>query len=267
MLDIDGFCEFKRDEERCERTIDQYRHSIEQFIEITGGELTKQNMLAYKNFLLENRAPKTAQLRVCAMNLYCDWANRPECKVRRVKTQKQSSVQNVISVEDYRKMLDGLERDGNIEGYWTIEFLAKTGVRCSELAKLQKCCLRDGFQVLHSKGKMRKILIPDSLIERSIGYFEQKPGDYLFTSKSGKPLDNSGIYHRVRHYGKLYGIPKEVCHPHSFRHLFAKQFLAHDGNLSLLSDILGHESVATTAIYTRLSDSEQKKRIDKAVMW
>ena len=66
---------------------------------------------------------------------------------------------------------------------------------------------------------------------------------------------------------KKYGIPKEVAHPHSFRHLFAIEFLKNNNNIALLADLLGHESVDTTAIYLRLSAQEQKKQFNMAMDW
>ena len=64
-----------------------------------------------------------------------------------------------------------------------------------------------------------------------------------------------------------YGIRKEVLHPHAFRHFYAIQFLKHNKNIALLADLLGHESVDTTAIYLRLSAEEQKAQFNDAMKW
>lgn len=64
-----------------------------------------------------------------------------------------------------------------------------------------------------------------------------------------------------------YGIPKEVLHPHSFRHFFAIEFLRRNQNVSLLADLLGHSTVNTTMIYLRMSQEQQKRMIDDAVVW
>ena len=75
------------------------------------------------------------------------------------------------------------------------------------------------------------------------------------------------ISSQIKKYGLKYGIREEVLHPHAFRHLFAILFLKQNKNIALLSDVLGHESLNTTAIYLRLSAAEQKKQIDKTVNW
>ena len=71
----------------------------------------------------------------------------------------------------------------------------------------------------------------------------------------------------LQKYAIKYGIDQKYMHPHSFRHLFAIEFLKRNNNLPLLADLLGHSSVATTAIYTRLTREEQQNALDDAVNW
>lgn len=58
-----------------------------------------------------------------------------------------------------------------------------------------------------------------------------------------------------------------VVYPHSFRHRFAKNFLEHYNDISLLADLMGHESIETTRIYLRRTSSEQQQIVDKVVVW
>ena len=64
-----------------------------------------------------------------------------------------------------------------------------------------------------------------------------------------------------------YNINPEAIHPHSFRHLFAINFLSRSNDLILLSDLLGHESVDTTRIYLQRSSKDQKRLISQVVDW
>lgn len=64
-----------------------------------------------------------------------------------------------------------------------------------------------------------------------------------------------------------YHIPPETVYPHSFRHRFAKNFLNKFNDISLLADLMGHESIETTRIYLTKSSLEQRKFIDKIVTW
>lgn len=58
-----------------------------------------------------------------------------------------------------------------------------------------------------------------------------------------------------------------MVYPHSFRHRFAKNFLSKCNDISLLADLLGHESIETTRIYLTKSTAEQRKIIDEIVKW
>ena len=94
---------------------------------------------------------------------------------------------------------------------------------------------------------------PQNLIQESREYFKTIDSVYLFPNRYGVRMSTSGISSQIKKYGLKYGIREEVLHPHAFRHLFAILFLKQNKNIALLSDVLGHESLNTTAIYLRLS--------------
>ena len=64
-----------------------------------------------------------------------------------------------------------------------------------------------------------------------------------------------------------YGIPESHLHPHAFRHRFALNFISVHKDISMLSDLLGHESIETTRIYLKKTADEQKNLIDLIVNW
>ena len=63
------------------------------------------------------------------------------------------------------------------------------------------------------------------------------------------------------------GTIQKSMYPHSFRHRFAKNFLEKFNDISLLADLMGHESIETTRIYLTKSTQEQRELIDKIVTW
>lgn len=263
---LESFREYLIEDEKSENTIDNYLYTADLFL-TKYGELNKKNMIAFKKFLIDNYSPKTAANRCVAINKFCNFKGKPECKVKSVKIHKSTTVENVITIEQCQKMLDGLKSDGNEKGYWMIMFLSRTGVRVSELIQMDKKCLKKGVFELWTKGKIRKILIPDRLIKESRSYFDSVEGEYLFPSKYGGRMTTRGVAENIKRWSKRYGIPEEVAHPHSFRHLFAKEFLKKNKNIALLSDLLGHESVDTTAIYLRMSEEEQREQFNKSMNW
>lgn len=76
-----------------------------------------------------------------------------------------------------------------------------------------------------------------------------------------------GISQQLKNYANKYGLNPKVVYPHSFRHLFAKNFLDKYNDISLLADLMGHESIETTRIYLRKTASEQQEIVDKIVTW
>lgn len=262
-------CEFEqylRNEEKSENTISNYKDSVKKYFSLYP-EISKQNMIKYKQWLLENFAPKTAANRCVAINQYCEFVGQTECKVKSIKIHKQNSVENVIAEEEYIYLLNCLKEQGREKDYWMVQFLAKTGARVSEFIRFERKHLETGKVQLWTKGKIREILIPDTLITESKDYFTGLPENkWMFPNRYGKQMSTRGVAEIINRFSK-YGIRKEVLHPHSFRHLYAIQFLKNNGNIALLADLMGHESVDTTAIYLRLSAQEQKRQFNNAMNW
>lgn len=263
---IEEFRLYLMDLERSENTIDNYIRSISIFFG-RYREVNKANMLDFKKWQLEKWTPKTANVRVVAMNQYCHFIGHSEYCVKGIKIHGSASVENVITLEEYNLLLDGLKNDGNERGYWMVKFLAKTGARVSEFIKLTKDSLESGYCEMWTKGKIRRIYIPQSLIEESKEYFSSQDSSYLFPSRYGKRMTERGVAQNVKKWAKKYGIRDEVAHPHSFRHLYAIEFLKNNSNVTLLADLMGHSSVNTTAIYLKLSKEEQMRQFNEASNW
>lgn len=252
--------------ERAENTIDGYVRSVEIFYQ-RYNEVSKKNMLDFKRWQLEKWKPKTAHNRIVALNQYCIFLGHPEFCVKGIKIHNSAAVENVITEEEYNRLLTGLKNDGNEKGYWMVKYLAKTGARVSEFIKLTKDSLETGYCEMWTKGKIRRIYIPNSLIEESKDYFRNSNSDLLFTNRYGNQLTTRGVSQNIKNWAKRYGVREEVAHPHSFRHLYAIEFLKHNSNIALLADLMGHSSVNTTSIYLRLSKEEQMRQFNEASNW
>ncbi|VRK04300.1 integrase/recombinase, phage integrase family [Streptococcus pneumoniae] len=102
-----------------------------------------------------------------------------------------------------------------------------------------------------------------SLVNFRIG---KTPG-YLFLNKFNEPITARGVAQQLKNYADKYKMNPKVIYPHSFRHLFAKNFLAKYNDIALLADLMGHESIETTRIYLRKTATEQQNIVDKIVNW
>lgn len=264
---LEAFREHLLECERSQNTIDNYMQSIKEFYR-RYNTLSKENLIKYKRDLFnEGKKPKTVHNRCVGMNQYCRFIGKPELCVKSVKIHQSTTVENVITLEEFNHLLACLEKDRDEKGYWMVKYLGKTGARVNEFTRLTKDGLNKGYCEMWTKGKIRRIYIPQNLIEESREYFDKVKGELLFPSRYGKEMTSRGVASRLNKMAEKYGIRKEVMHPHSFRHLYAIEFLEHNKNISLLSDLMGHSSVSTTSIYLKLSAEEQMKQFNEASNW
>ena len=234
------------------------------------GEITKQNLLAFKAVLVDKYKGKTVNLRIQGINKYLEFLGKDKLRLKYIKIQQKTYLENVISDADYEFFKTKLLKDENYEWYFIIRFLAATGARVSELIQFKYEHLTRGFIDLYTKsGKIRRIFIPKKLRTKAIGYYSSinRNNGYLFLNKEGKQITTRGIAHQLKALAEKYKMNLNVVYPHSFRHRFAKNFLEKRKDIALLADLMGHESIETTRIYLRKTSEEQQEIVDKLVDW
>ena len=232
-------------------------------------EITKSNLIEWKRGLLERMKPKSVNHYITAMSEYLKYIGSSALVLKKVKVQTQNTVENVISREEFDKLLKSLKHDGKMKMYYMCLFLGKTGARVSELRQFKKKDLLRGYAEIPTKGKFRRIYFCDSLRSEEVYSFFAgfKDEDFLFKNRYGEQITTRGIAQQLINYAYKYGINEKVMHPHSFRHFFAIEFLKRDSNISLLADLMGHSSINTTAIYLRLNKQQQIERLNNAMNW
>lgn len=266
---LDKFEKHLRQENLSENTISAYLLTIRMYQQLSG-EITKQNLLAYKGYLMETYKPKTVNLRIQAMNKYLDFIKKEKLRLSPVKIQQKNFLENVISDADYKFLKNSLKKDGNWEWYFVVRYLAATGARVSELIQIKVEHVFLGYFDMYSKGgKMRRLYIPKKLKEETEKWLNERgiTSGYLFLNRFGERITKRGISQQLKNYANKYGLNPKVVYPHSFRHRFAKNFLEKYNDISLLADLMGHESIETTRIYLRKTASEQQEIVDKIVTW
>ena len=179
-------------------------------------------------------------------------------------------MENVISNADYKFLKNQLKKDGNLEWYFVVWYLAATGARVSELIRIKIEHVQLGYFDLYSKGgKLRRLFIPKILREETLKWLGEtrRTSGYLFLNRYGNRITTRGISQQLKNYADKYGLDSKVVYPHSFRHRYAKNFLEKYNDIALLADLMGHESIETTRIYLRRTASEQQALVDKIVTW
>ena len=194
-----------------------------------------------------------------------------QLRIEHVRRGRRSFVENVISQADYLYLSRRLRELGELRWHFVVRFLAATGARVSELVQLRVEHVRRGFVDLYTKGnKQRRIYIPLTLRNEALAWIAQRGADIvgpLFVNYRGRCITPRGIGAMLRVWAQRLHLDPALVHPHAFRHRFAKNFLAVHTDLSLLADLLGHESIETTRIYLRQSSGEQRALVDRVVTW
>ena len=266
LIDIEGFKEYLLEEEMSKNTIESYIYGLKRYAE-RYDDINKQNVIEFKSYLIDNFKPQTINLRLTAIKRYCEYKKIP-IKVKHVKEAHKTYIENIISAEQFEKLCDGLEKDGNVRWLLYVKFLAKTGMRISEALKIRKKDVLKGEVIISTKDHYRKIYFPKSLIDDMKQYLDSiDDNQKVMLSYCGKALTSRGVSGALQRFATKYDIPKEVMHPHAFRHFFAIEFLKRNSNIALLADLLGHSNVNVTQLYLRQSQEQQRQAIDDAVDW
>ena len=220
--------------------------------------------------LVEKYKAKTINLRIQGINKYLEFLKKDKLKLKFIKLQQKSYLENVISNSDYEFFKNQLKKDNNKDWYFVVRFLGATGARVSELVQFKVEHVNVGYIDLYTKGgKIRRIFIAKRLQKEALLWLEEKQKEtgYIFCNKYGNRLTTRGIAHQLKELAIKYKMNPDVVYPHSFRHRFAKNFLEKCNDIALLADLMGHESIETTRIYLRRTSEEQQEIVNKVITW
>ena len=170
----------------------------------------------------------------------------------------------VLSVEEINQIVNRIDVS-TIEGQRNraiIEVLYGCGLRISELTGLRfsDMFLDEGFLKVEGKGsKQRLVPISPIAIQEMKNYLlyrkqlDAKKGseNIIFLSNRGTAISRIMVYHFIKEYAAMAGIKKNIS-PHTFRHSFATHLLEGGANIRAIQQMLGHEKITTTEIYTHL---------------
>lgn len=263
------FEQYLRRENMSDNSISSYLWTVDYFNSHYAA-LTKDNLLSYKGYLIENYKPKTVNSRIQAINKYLEFMQKEKLQLKQIKLQQKNFLENVISNADYMFLKNQLKKDGNLDWYFIVWFLAATGARVSELVQIKAEHVEIGYLDLYTKGgKLRRLYIPKKLRKEASKWLKDnnRTTGYIFLNRFGKRISTRGIAQQLKIFAKKYGIDPKVVYPHSFRHRYAKNFLEKYKDIALLADLMGHESIETTRIYLRATASEQQALVDKVITW
>jgi site-specific recombinase XerD len=266
---VTKFQKFLEKNELSDNTVQSYVWTVNNFL-MFHEKINKGNLLAYKGWMIEHYKPQTVNSRIQALNKYLEFIRKDRLKLRFIRIQQKSFLENVISNADYVFFKNQLKSDGLTEWYFIVWFLTATGARISELVQIKAEHVLAGYIDMYAKsGKVRRMYIPRILRSEALDWLKYTniSFGYIFRNSLGEQVCQRTIGRQLKLLASQYGLNIKVVYPHSFRHRFAKNFLEKFNDISLLADLLGHKSIETTRIYLRRTAGEQKRLIDKIVTW
>ncbi len=173
---------------------------------------------------------------------------------------------DVLSEEEVSRIIDSVDvsswqgaRDKAI-----LEVLYGCGIRVSEAVGLKISCLyfTEGFVRVIGKGNKERLVPMNEMAAESLkAYLDRRPepadtdsDDIVFLNRFGRPLSRQSMFKMIKVQALLADVRKEIS-PHTFRHSFATHLVEHGADLRVVQEMLGHESVTTTEIYTHIDSS------------
>ena len=255
-------------------TVRNYTHCLRSFLAyVTSLEsrptvraFRLKNISKFRKHLSESGvSPGTAYLYAVSLRSFAKWA-----LVRKYTTLSPTLIElpkirrktiKFLPVETIRMLIDSIDdlRDRAI-----LELMFATGLRVSELVALNRCQMAEEFEVVGKGGYSRLIFLSDKAQKAVRDYLDSRTDDHpaFFINRAGKRVSVRQIQLFLARYAVRAGITTPVS-PHMIRHSFATYLMDSGADLRSIQELLGHRSIATTQIYTHVSNKKLRQIYDK----
>ena len=187
--------------------------------------------------------------------------------------RKSKHLPTVLTLDEINRLMAAIDLSSN-EGHRNramLEMLYGSGLRVSELVnlRLSRIYLDEHYMLIEGKGSKQRLVPLSPVAEEWFGYWMQerstwplKPEskDIAFVNRYGRPLTRAMVFTIVRRLCETAGITKTVS-PHTLRHSFATHLLQNGADLRVIQQLLGHEDLATTEIYTHVDVQDLRRAV------
>ena len=254
-------------EEKSENTIEKYKRDARAFMSYLQGNLvTKDQVLAYKTYLIQNYAPRSVNSMLISLNRLFSFLDWDDVRVKTLKLQRQTYCpeEKELTKNEYERLVLTARRNGNERLELILQTICGTGIRVGELQFITVEAARKGEAVVSLKGKTREVCIVKKLRKILMDYarrngIEEGP---VFVTRSGKPICRTNIWREMKALCAQAAVSPEKVFPHNLRHLFARIFYRINKDIAKLADILGHASIETTRIYIVSTGAEHRRFLE-----
>lgn len=262
-----------------ENSLHAYRRDLENLCDFLGKRnrtLTSAQVGDFREYLHEQsrcgKSTRTVARRLAAIRVMLRFSlerksakileqlDRPKPEQSLPKILSRAQVNQLIAAPNPKSPL--FLRDVAI-----LELLYASGLRASELCGVKMRDLNASVGVVRVLGKgAKERIVPVggaamAAIERYLADCRPKlarnQDEYLFLSRTGRPLERIALWMLVEKYGRRSGILREVS-PHTLRHCFATHLIGGGADLRVVQELLGHSDISTTQIYTHVDQDRLK---------
>lgn len=260
-------------------TVSSYCSDVEKFMSFVGGEVRTAGPREIETFIGNDKISKRSQARrLSALKSFFKWLmmegmiEENPCDMTDAP-KLGTYLPDVLSVEEVEAVMEAIDTSTHLglRDRAIIETLYGCGLRVSEAVglRISNLYLDEGFIKVQGKGsKERLVPIGDMAADAIMAYLEVRENfpydrnndDVLFLNRYGKSLSRVSMFKIVKTAVLLAGIRKEVS-PHTFRHSFATHLVENGADLRVVQEMLGHESITTTEIYTHIESATWHKDI------
>lgn len=275
---IDSFINYLKYEKNFSKyTIKSYKTDLDEFYEFSSNkEVDLKLIKIYLKSLYEKKyKTKTVSRKVSSLKSYFKYLESEnlikENPMRLISNPKvEKTLPNYLNYDDLEKLLSypDIKTKYGLRDALILEMLYSSGIRVSEFAnmKIKDIDFHDRKILILGKGNKERYVYYGLKCEKLLKEYlklEHKNSEYLLIGKTKDKLNEREIRKVVTDTAKKAGIKVHVS-PHTLRHTYATHMLNEGADLKSVGDLLGHESLSTTQIYTHVSNERLRQVYLKA---
>ena len=272
--------ELKYEKKYSELTVTGYLKDLDLFLEYINNQNIKrysdieyQDIRLYVSYLYDLKyTNKTISRHISALKSFFKYLKKeniikdnPCTLISNPKLEKK--LPKFLNFEDTEKLLNAFDNNNyiGIRNTLILEMLYSTGIRVSELVNIRKkdIDINNKNIKITGKGNKERIVYFGNICEKKLNIYLKKSYDklninnleYLLLSKTGKKINDREVRKIIDDASKIIGLDVKIS-PHVLRHTFATHMLTDGADLRSVQELLGHENLSTTQIYTHLTNEK-----------
>lgn len=261
-------------------TVASYNRDVDAFLSATGldpATVCTEDVEAYLSEKSADISKRSQSRALSSLRSFFDWmimeGERTDNPCDNIDNPKLGRyLPEVLSVEEVAAIMDSVDLRGwqGLRDRSILEILYGCGLRVSEVCSLRISCVypEEGFVRVVGKGdKERLVPMGGEAVQAYANWIGVRPesaapayDDFVYINRFGKPLSRVSVFTMVKKAALAAGVTKEIS-PHTFRHSFATHLIENGADLRVVQEMLGHESILTTEIYTHIDSATWQKAV------